>query len=461
MAEEKSLIERLGSWIRHSTSLKLLVIGILILILLIPGGMVNELIRERQNLRDQTVDEIAGKWGSPQTIAGPIISIPYKKRSKLADGKVEETTEFAHFLPSNLTIKGKLEPEKRNRGIFVVMLYKALLNVEGDFEPLDYQKLNVPMEDLQLDKAMVTFGLSDLKGVNQTIKMNWNEANLEMSPGLPVHDLISSGVSAPIQLLAGKAVTRFSFQLDLNGSQSIRFCPFAKSNQIELSSSWGSPSFMGSFLPRKKEISATGFTANWQVLHLNRNYPQCGVGNFIPEVPQTEAFNSQKSVEEDRYSSFGVRLYLPVDEYQQTTRSAKYASMFIFLTFLCFFFVEVLNGKRIHPLQYLLVGFAVVLFYVLLLSLSEHIPFVSAYWLAASLIAALVTFYSWNMLQNKRLTAVVGFVFMVLYGFFYSLLQLEDFALLVGSFGLLAILATVMYLTRNINWYAIGEAEKE
>jgi inner membrane protein len=154
-------------------------------------------------------------------------------------------------------------------------------------------------------------------------------------------------------------------------------------------------------------------------------------------------------------------LYLPVDEYQQTTRSAKYASMFIFLSFLCFFFVEVLNGKRIHPLQYLLVGFAAVLFYVLLLSLSEHIPFSSAYWLAASLIVALVTYYSWNMLQNKRLTAVVGFVFMVLYGFFYSLLQLEDFALLVGSFGLLAILATVMYLTRNINWYAIGGEETE
>lgn len=457
MTPEKSWIEKLSAWIRHSTSLKLLVIGFLILLLLIPGDMVNDLIRERQNLRDQTIDEIAGKWGNPQTIAGPVISIPYKKRIKLPDGKIEESTEYAHFLPANLKIKGNLAPEKRNRGIFVVMLYKTLLQVEGDFEPLEFQKLNVPMEDFQLDKAMVTIGLSDLKGVNQTIQLKWNDANLEMSPGLPVHDLIASGVSALIRLSAENSSMRFSFQLDLNGSQSIRFCPFGKNNQVELKSTWGSPSFTGSFLPRKKEISKDGFTANWQVLHLNRNYPQCGVGNFIPGISESEAFQNRKMDVEDRYASFGVRLYLPVDEYQQTTRSAKYASMFIFLTFLCFFFVEVLNGKRIHPIQYLLVGFAVVLFYVLLLSLSEHISFVSAYWLAAILIVGLVVYYAWNMLKNKRLTAVVGFVFLILYGFFYSLLQLEDYALLVGSFGLLTILTTVMYLTRNINWYELGK----
>lgn len=461
MTTEKSWIEKFGVWIRHSTSLKLLVIGILILLLLIPGNMVTDLIRERQNLKDQTVAEIASKWGSPQTIAGPVISIPFIKRNKLTDGKVEETTEYAHFLPSNLKIKGNLEPEKRNRGIFVVMLYKTLLKVEGDFEPLDLQKLNVPPGDFLMDKAMVTIGLTDLKGVNQTIKMKWNEADLEMSPGLPVRDLMASGVSVPVKISADGSAMRFSFQLDLNGSQSIRFCPFGKDNQIQLTSSWGSPSFVGSFLPRKKEIGNDGFSANWQVLHLNRNYPQCGVGNFIPGVSEPEDLQYQKTEREDRYSSFGFRLYLPVDEYQQTTRSAKYASMFIFLSFLCFFFVEVLNGKRIHPIQYLLVGFAVVLFYVLLLSLSEHIAFASAYWLAALLILGLVVFYSWNMLQNRRLTAVVGFVFSILYGFFYSLLQLEDFALLVGSFGLLAILATVMYLTRHINWYSIGEAETD
>jgi inner membrane protein len=211
-----------------------------------------------------------------------------------------------------------------------------------------------------------------------------------------------------------------------------------KQTDIELNSDWPDPSFEGSFLPNIRNINEAGFSANWKVLNLNRSYPQQWIGN-------------KYSIDE---SSFGVKLLLPVDHYQKSLRSVKYAIMFIALTFLIFFFTEILNKKRIHPIQYLLVGLGLSIFYTLLVSLSEQISFNLAYLIASLSIIFLITAYSYSMLKNIKLTAIVAFVLIVLYVFLFTVIQLQDYSLLLGSVGLFLALATVMYLSRKVDWYS-------
>jgi len=250
----------------------------------------------------------------------------------------------------------------------------------------------------------------------------------------------------------------FAYGLNLNGSTDLHFTPFGKTTTVQLASNWTAPSFEGAFLPDERVVSDSGFTAEWQVLQLNRNYPQQGVGRFVQSSGQDNTYFGTDPVRR-MASTFGLKLLLPIDEYQKTMRSAKYAIYFILLTFLTFFFIEILNRKRLHPIQYLLVGAGVVLFYILLLSFSEHLSFNTAYWIACAAILLLITVYSFFMLRNRKLTVMVFGILIILYGFFYSILQLQDYALLMGSLGLLLILAAIMYLTRNVDWYGLRREE--
>jgi inner membrane protein len=251
---------------------------------------------------------------------------------------------------------------------------------------------------------------------------------------------------------------RFECDLNLNGSTDLYFMPFGKQTNVSLTSPWATPSFTGAYLPDSRTVDAAGFRAQWKVLQYNRNYPQQGVGAFLfrrqPGAAYAEGYKGE-SVSDP--TAFGVRLLTPVDEYQKTMRSAKYAVMFILITFTAFFFVEILDKRRIHPIQYLLVGFAVCLFYLLLLALSEHISFNWAYLASAAAILGMITFYVRYVFQNARLTALFSGILALLYGFYFSLLQLEDYSLLLGTLGLALILGTIMYLTRKVNWYKAYE----
>lgn len=450
--EKPSVIDRLNTWARRSITLKLISIGILILILLIPTSMLTSLVYERQAARDGAISEVSSKWGEEQTIAGPVISVPYIERIRNSNGSIEEELHYAHFLPDDLNISGNLQPEKRYRGIYIVMLYNSRLHITGNFSRLNVEELNIPESDYQFQNAIISLGIPDMKGINENITFRLNDTVYNFNPGLPVHDLFSSGASFKFPISKDSKL-HFDFDLNLNGSSSLNFLPFGKETVVSLQSAWGSPSFTGSFLPDKRQITADGFTASWKVLQLNRNYPQQGSGPFI------SGNTENRSVENDSYSSFGVKLLLPVDEYLKTMRSVKYCIMFIIVTFLTFFFVEVLNKRRIHPIQYLLVGFAICLFYVLLLSISEHLQFNLAYLIGCACILTLVTLYVKTIFKNNFLTALFAVLLALLYGFFYSLLQLEDYALLLGSIGLFLILATIMYLTRKIDWYSVAEEE--
>lgn len=449
--ENQNIFERINRWAKQSVTLKLFVIGILILLLMIPESMLNSLIYEREQTRNAAIQEVSSSWGTSQTIAGPVISFPVYKQVKNEKGVPEWTTKYAHFLPDNLEITGRLVPIKKYRGIYVVVLYSAELEIKGSFKKIIPSAAGISDSNYDLSKAVISLGISDNKGIRESVYLNHQNKTGVFKPGLLSNDIFTSGISTPYDTSAEK--TDFNIRLSINGSSEIFFLPFGETNKITLTGSWGNPSFQGDFLPSEKSISDTSFTATWNVLELNRKYPQAGIGNFV----SGSAFKQDwKAEPEQPESAFGVRLLLPVDEYQKTMRTSKYGMMFVIITFLAFFFIEVLNNRRVHPIQYLLIGCAVILFYVLLLSVSEHLSFNSAYLISCSAILLLISLYAKAILKNTKHAFIIGGILAVLYVFFYSLLQLQDYALLLGSIGLLAVLALIMYLTRNINWYQLG-----
>lgn len=462
VGQPATLFDRINRWVRTSIMLKLAVVGFLILLLLIPTSMLQSLISEREMTRNNAVTEVSAKWSSEQIIGGPVLSVPYQATIKDAKGQVITQTLYAHFLPEDLEFDGDIRPEQRNRGIFIVVLYNTKLTIRGSFRKPPVSLRGPSGEPLQWERAFISLGISDMKGIRNAVRFRVNNRVLSGEPGIPSRDILTSGVSVPVALDAD--LIRFESSVNLNGSTELRFLPVGKETRVRLRSPWATPSFTGSFLPDQRSVSAQGFRASWKVLQFNRNFPQQGFGSFLskPNSPATGnevAYAGNESAVNE--SAFGVKLLLPVDEYQKTIRSAKYGIMFVILTFTAFFFVEILDRRRIHPIQYLLVGFAICLFYLLLLSISEHISFDWAYLVGSIIILTLITFYVRYIFKSVRLTALFSVVLALLYGFFYSLLQLEDYSLLLGSFGLLLILGVIMYLTRHIDWYQAGGRESK
>ncbi|OGF28190.1 hypothetical protein A2242_01125 [Candidatus Falkowbacteria bacterium RIFOXYA2_FULL_47_9] len=436
--------------IKNSSTIKFAAVAFLVLLLLIPLGMIQVLVYEREARRDDAVREVSSKWGEEQTLAGPILSVPYKTYvTSIADNKTTATEQiaYAHFLPEKLNVTGEVFPEMRQRGIYDIVVYDSNLNVSGEFLNPDFTQLAIPGKDILWSDAIVSVGIPDMKGIKDNITLHWDAADYALQPGIATRDVVASGVSANIPLNSGGAKEKytFSFQLALNGSKTLQFAPLGAQTNVHLASPWPDPSFNGAFLPDSREVNESGFSADWKVLHLNRNYPQSWQGKATKEITD---------------SAFGVELRIPVDEYQKTTRSVKYGIMLIALTFLVFFLVEMFNRKRIHPIQYILVGLALCVFYLLLLSLSEYIHFNYAYLAASIATILLITGYVKTVFRNNKLTLIQGLILAIIYGFVYILLQVEDYALLMGSIGLFVVLAVVMYVSRNINWYGFNLEEK-
>ena len=261
-----------------------------------------------------------------------------------------------------------------------------------------------------------------------------------MAPGTGPYGLVDAGISAAVRIRDDKAPHHFTFRLGLNGSREIGFTPVGKTTTVSIASDWQDPSFTGAFLPTERQIGETGFSARWQILHLNRNYPQYWKGRLHDMAG----------------SDFGVKFFRPVDIYQKVMRTIKYALLFTVFTFYALFITETLNHLRIHPVQYLLTGFAIIIFYALLLALSEHTGFNVAYLVASLAVIGLVSGYARSILHHPKASRMVATTMLLLYAYLYSVLQLDAYALLVGSTGLFAVLATAMYLTRKVDWYAIG-----
>lgn len=430
-----------GDFIRNSATLKVISIGILVLVLLIPLSMISSLMRERRSRRDSVVAEINQKWGNCQTITGPFFTIPYKSFYKDKDDKLKYDIRHLHILPEHLNISGQIDPQIRYRSLYEAVLYNTHLTISGNFTLSILDQCNIEPENILWDKAVFSVGISDMKGIQENIVITFNEKTYKANPGLATTDVASSGVQCAVVLDPRQEVSPFSLKLNLNGSEQIHFIPAGETTRVDLTSSWPSPSFNGSFLPVTRDISDKGFSARWNVLHLNRNFPQIWKGNQY-HIGQ---------------SSFGLNLIITADIYQKSIRISKYALMFIVFTFSAFFLSEIINRQRVHPIQYLLIGLAILLFYVLLLSVSEYINFDIAYIVSAMAVTAIITGYSQGILKNTYFTFTVLGILVILYAYLYIVLQLEDYALLMGSIGLFMVLATVMYITRKINWYSLNK----
>jgi len=336
-----------------------------------------------------------------------------------------------------LNIEGIINPDIRYRSIYKVIVYGSSLEINGNFDLSTIEGLNIPPENIDWDQAYISIAVSDMAGIQNEVMLNWDQSGFAVNPGMKNDVIGNTGFTVKVPFLTDRNIYSFELPLDLNGTGYLWFVPLGKVTNVDLKSDWVTPSFSGDFLPRSRDVTDTGFKATWKVTHLNRNYPQ---------IWKDQTYYTYDT-------AFGVSLLFPVDEYQASMRSAKYAVLFISLTFLIYIFIEILNKRKIHPVQYLLVSFGILIFYTLLISLAEHIGFNMAYLISSIAIVGLITIYSHSVFRNLKLTLIMMFSLILLYVFLFVTLQMEAYALLMGSIGLFLVLGIVMYLTRKVSWY--------
>ena len=428
------------STLKTSVLLRLVIIGALAIVLLIPTLFVSLLVSDRQASRAFALKEVAEKWGGAQTVVGPVLTVPVTRQVKDKEGDVHTHTSLVRILPETLDVAVRVSPEIRRRGIYRVILYAARITLRADYSSILKSIESLAKGEIGWEKATLTLGVSDLKGISDIRSMSWDGRPITPDGGPRNPSPVLSGITVRPALASDKDRYQFSMECDLRGSEEFRLVPAGRETRMTADASWSDPSFVGDFLPERRDVKPKSFSASWRVLDFNRNIPQSWVGDE-PDLTS---------------SSFGFRLLLPVDEYQKNFRALKYAIMFIALTFLAFFVLDVMAKSPFHPVQYALVGFALVLFYVLLLSLSEYLTFDVSYWIASLAISLLVTLYTRGATRKLSAAGLIGGCLLALYAFLFVLLQLEDYALLLGSIGLFAILALVMYLTRRIDWFGMG-----
>jgi inner membrane protein len=437
-----------------SPLIRLLLIGGLIVLFGVPMSMLGHLVDERQARRDAAVADIESAWGGRQSLTGPILRVPFVTRQTRTDanGKpVEQTSaDAAYLLPQTLHANALIRVQVRHRGIFQVPVYDASLHLQGQFERPDFASWGVLPEDIDWKHAELLLGLTGPRALHGDAALDWNGHVLRPKPSISqALELDAAGVHVPLgedlAQVFESGTAAFGVTLGFNGTGSFYMAPTAEDTELEMKSDWPDPSFQGDWLPVRREVSASGFNANWSVSYLGRDYPQRwrqSVG-----MPR-KLFASQ----------FGVSLAAAVDPYSMAQRVTKYAALTLLLTFGVVWLTEVLSGQRVHAVQYGFVGMALCLFGLLQLSFAEHFGFTPAFAAASAAVVLMVTLYSYSMLRNRRRALVIGTVLGGLYTYLYSVIRAEDYALLGGSIALFGGLAAAMYLTRRIDWFALGSA---
>lgn len=427
---------------------KILTISILTLGLLIPLTMIEGIITERQSLRDEVIQEVSSTWAAEQIVMGPILTIPYKKETEYIDENGTKSTKFvtknAYLLPDNYHTDFKIAPETRSRSIYETVVYTSKMVSKGDFDLSFLKSLEVNQNQFLWNEAFITFSLSDVKGIGGNPQFTWNKKSAELLPGISTAQIVGeegsySGLHSPVEVSLINTKIPFELAIDLKGSQALSVAPIGKQTTIAMSSDWKTPSFRGYTLPNTRKLNDNGFSGSWEIPYFSRSYAQV----FDEVVLATPG------------SQVGVELLTPVDFYRQANRAIKYGILFLVLTFATYFIFETITKNRVHPLQYLLIGMSLCLFYLLLISFAEILGFTIAYTIASIATISLISLYSKAILGRlkKNSEYIIAGLLSVLYGYLYILLQLQDYSLLFGSLGLFIVLTTVMYITRNIDWY--------
>ena len=429
----------------QSSTAKVLGIGFLALLMLIPLAQVQGLIGERSELRFHAIASIAQSWGREQHLGGPVLAIPKRTRVQTNTGwSTFDSTEIV--LPDTLNIRGSLAPELRSYGIYSAPVYTAELEINGRFLTADLKALGGSETKYLWEHAELLLPVGDVRGIRRVGAMHLAGAEYTFGPSESGVGNVNA-IAIPLDLSKlDSEVLPFEFGMTLAGTQSLQLLPLARRTEAALNSPWPDPSFDGAFLPAERHVGAQGFDARWQVLDLNRSFGQ----HWQQDSQRSQDLKS---------AGFGVNLYEPASVYQQNERAGKYGVLFIALTFVAFFLFEVLKKLRVHPVQYLLVGLALTTFYVVLLALSEQVGFAWAYIAAAASVVALVGGYASAVLRAWRAGAVLGGVIALVYALLYGLVVSEQYSLLMGAVALLGVVAALMYLTRKVDWYAATAAK--
>ncbi len=437
---------------RANVLVKALIVGGVALAFMVPLTMIWRVVKDRTRYRDTVTAEVARSTAQSQTLVGPLVIVRFREVLPAAvKGEVEQIREGTDILlPDSLRIHSRARVETRQRGIYRVPVFRTATGFAAVFTlppRLGLEKRRLA----EGPRAEVVFGVSDPRGLRAIPQAKLDGTSLEPRLGAGLVWL-QHGFSVPLPSDATGRRVAVDVNLELMGTDRLMFLPVGAVTDVELSSDWPHPSFMGAFLPDERSVSERGFRAHWKLPRF-----ATGVDDAMARIRDSMGRAAPLTADAFPNIDLGVRFVQPVDVYTQSERAVKYGVLFVFLTFVAFFLFEVLRRMAVHPIQYALCGAALALFFLLLVSLSEHLPFAASYLLASGACVGLVAFYVGHVLRSATRGAVFGGLLGALYGFLYVILQSEDYALLLGALLLFAALAIVMIITRHVDWYRLSE----
>lgn len=466
MENENKVQFRFTQWLNESLSLKLAVIFVLTLILLIPAALINDLVREREIRQEEVIQEISQSWAGSQTIGGPVLMVPYSKKVLIVRNGVEQYEDQNHYLyllPEKLTVLAETGNQELSRGIFKVSVYEGKIHLKGNFGALNLSIEELNSDQIHWSKANVVVGISDLRGVKQLTRVEIGGSPQQLDEYATVRPFTQNLIFSPILTQPWDELS-FAIEMDIRGTAKLNFLQLAKETEVTVTGNWTAPKFTGQYLPENREVSKDGYDVHWKLAHFARSLPQQWAGqdvvivfkefgNPIESVPMkttTPLASSMSAVQE--VDGFGIEFIQPVNHYQKSNRATKYAILVIALSFLAMFFTEIIAKRRVHIVQYVLIGMAMVVFYTLLLAFSEHIGFNAAYGVAALATIMLITLFIRQIIGQRKAARLFAGLLVLFYSFVFVIIQLNDYALLLGSVGLFFCVGALMYFSSKINW---------
>lgn len=461
--------------ITNSIMLKMVVIFFLVIIMLIPMSLIDDLVSERKNREQVVSSEIAAKWGKSQVVSTPILAVPYtytrESTKKDVNGKeymvISQDEDWIFLLPEKSDVKVNVTPEYLKRGIYQSVVYNSSIEINGAFGKFDIENLGIATESIKWSQAKLVLGVQDVKGLSTTPIASFAGLNHEMKMNSKLFDLFPNNMISDLKLnKEDEASAPFKIKYELKGSKSFNFLPLANQVKLEMNGGWGNPSFNGGYLPDDRTVDDSSFSATWNIPSFGRKLPQQWVGsNQVYNFMDVSLVDEHIDYQTEMHSGTNTNLissdqdmvqinFLPeVNNYQKTTRVAKYGVLIIVLTFASLFFTEIIKKRRIHLIQYLLIGAAMVLFYSLLLAISEHLGFNIAYFLAAVATILLISTFIKMIIKDRKTALLFACILGLFYSFIFVLMQLRDYSLIVGTIGIFIILAILMRFSTKIDWY--------
>ena len=430
---------------------KIFTILILGLLLLIPMTFINSVVRDRKNYKNEAVSSIIEPIGGVANIEGLIMAIPYMKKV-VYEKEITYKREYIFYMPNSYNISGDVEINLLKRGIFKVPILNSTLNIKGKFDKYNSDLYNLDENDstILFDEAIMIFGIGNKKNLLKLPKIiaNENEELEYYQKTIKMNLQMFSNIFL-FNISRDKIFNGFEFEtsVDIQGGNSLIINPMAADNYFNISSKWSDPSFTGGFIPTKREVSKNGFNAEWNIASFNTSYNKYWTSEEYDENNIYEFENKRNE------NNVIISFLLLNDNYQKILRSVKYAILFIFIPFFVLFLCEVISKKRIHPVQYILIGISNAVFYLLILAISEHINFNVSYLISAIMVILLTSTYIGYIIKSKKYILSMAIVEILIYIFLFGILQLTDYALLMGTLGLFIVIAAGMYFSRNVDWY--------